>query len=347
MMYRKDRLTGQKKHLIILAFMATASLAVIIIPFTESKFHSLAARAPLGTVAKSAGGSAAHPAPIVSISVCSANGAGGAGSCSNGLDTYQNVLAPAGTTCTHPLANGRCSINSYAALSTLADEHSTVFPPGALQSNSDYLLFVAARTNLNQDSSGLVALTAGQGPDANGQWTFDFASGYGNYPSASPSPSPQFGQLFLSPVNHHLCPTVADKNPAHQDQTFDLNYADPGSVVIDPTNPSNSGPGSLLMIYEGTTRCIGLTGGNNVQANNSFYSSVAVATSNDYGHSWPSYRYLLDQNGNPQVPLPFQNPGPSPSPVVGPQAPSGARGNSVCIGNDCSAPPWPPNANYG
>ena len=49
MMNRKNHLLGQKKHPIILGVMATASLAVIIVPFTGSK--SLAAMVPLGTKA--------------------------------------------------------------------------------------------------------------------------------------------------------------------------------------------------------------------------------------------------------------------------------------------------------
>jgi hypothetical protein len=102
-------------------------------------------------------------------------------------------------------------------------------------------------------------------------------------------------------------------------------------VVLDPTNRANKGPGSLIMIYEGTNRCIGLNGGDNVIAGNSFYSTTAIATSNDFGHSWPSYRYMLDPNGLPLNPLPSQNPS------KGPEAPSGASGNSVCIGNDCTA----------
>ena len=227
---------------------------------------------------------AAHPPAIASISVCSANGSGGAGSCPSGsFDTRQIVLAPDGSG--NP-------INMYGGLSTLADEHSTIFPPGTLPGQSDYLFFVATRTTANQISSGLVVL-ASAGPDNNGQWTFDFAPAYGT------------GQVFLSPVDHDHCPALADGNPAHQDQTFDLNYADPGTVTLDPSNKT---AGSLLMIYEGTTRCIGLasaSGGGN--AGNSFYSMVAVATSIDNGLTWPAYRYALNAGGSPQYPVPAQN----------------------------------------
>jgi uncharacterized protein (TIGR03437 family) len=257
-----------------------------------------------------------HPPAIVSISVCSPTGAGGAGSCPSGsFDTQQTVLAPDGSG--NP-------INMYGGLATLADEHSTIFPPGTFAAQSGYLFFVATRTNANPISSGLVALESAGPPDAKGRWTLDFAASF--------TPS----QLFVSPVEHPQCPTVPDGNPAHQDQTFDLNYADPGTVLADPTNPV---PGSLLMIYEGTTRCIGLAG--NTNAGSSFYSTIAVATSLDYGHTWPSYRYLLGPNGTPQHPVPAQ------SPSAGPQQPAGASGNQVCLGNDCTAPPWPPGANYG
>ena len=309
-------------------FAAAAVASVFIALFISDHFVSVASGPP--AVA------AAHPPPIVSISVCSPNGTSGPGSCANGFDTYQNVLAPVGTSCSNPLANGRCSINDYQGMTTLADEHSTVFTPGTLNGNSDHLFFVATRTSLNPDSSGMVVLSGGPGPDTSGQWTFDFAGGFGLY-----SPGASHGQVLVSPVDHHQCPQVSDNNPAHQDQTFDLNYADPGSVLIDPTNPNNSGPGSILVIYEGTTRCIGMIGGNNVQANNSFYSSVAVATSNDLAHTWPSYRYNLNADGTPQNAVPTQ------SQNAGPQQPAGARGSSVCIGNDCTAPPWPPDANYG
>jgi hypothetical protein len=270
-----------------------------------------------------------HPRSIVSISVCSPNATGASVSCPSGTgDTRQPVLAP----------DGRFPLNNYGGLGTLADEHSTIFSPGTLPGHGDYLFFVATRTTLNPISSGVVALTGGNGPNKNGQWTLDFAQDYGHYFPNNPA-GQQNGQLFLSPVEHRNCPTVSDAKL--QDQTFDLNYADPGSVVLDPTNRANKGPGSLIMIYEGTNRCIGLKDGDNVIAQNSFYSTIAVATSNDFGHSWPSYRYLLDPNGLPVDPLPFQNPS------TGPEAPSGATGNSVCIGNDCTAAPWPPDSNYG
>ena len=48
---------------------------------------------------------------------------------------------------------------------------------------------------------------------------------------------------------------MANGNPADQDPTFDLSYAAGGSVVIDATQP----PGNLLLAYEGTNTCVGIT----------------------------------------------------------------------------------------
>jgi hypothetical protein len=270
-----------------------------------------------------------RPHSIASISICSPTATGASVSCPSGTgDTRQAVLAP----------DGSFPLNNYGGLGTLADEHSTIFPPGTLPGHWDYLFFVATRTDLNPISSGVVALTGGPGPNEKGQWTLDFARDYGRYFPNSPKDQ-QNGQVFLSPVEHRNCPSVSENK--FQDQTFDLNYADPGSIVLDPTDRANKGPGSLIMIYEGSNRCIGLSGGDNVLAGNSFYSTIAVATSNDFGHSWPSYRYMLDANGFPMDPVPSQNPS------KGPEALSGATGKSVCIGNDCAAAPWPPDNNYG
>ena len=266
---------------------------------------------------------------IASISVCAA-GAGPKGSCPAGNDTIKSVLAPG--------AQGGGSINAYGGLTTLADEHATVLPPGTVPGHADYLFFAASRTHLDSVSSGVVVMTGGAGPDATGQWTFDFAPDYGAYSPAGPAGS-RNAQVFVSAMQHPNCPTV--QSASLQDPTFDLNYADPGSIVLDPTNPSNAGPGRFLMIYEGTNRCVGLTGGNNVAAGNSFYSTIGIATSSDSGHTWPAYRFALDANGAPQFPLPSQNPS------LGPNAPMGALGSAVCIGNDCTSPPWPPDKSYG
>ncbi len=268
----------------------------------------------------------ASPHAITSISVCSAGASGASQSCPPGTgDTALPVLAPSGYAINGPLAD---PVNGpYGGLTTLSDEHSTVFPPGTLPGHDDYLVFVASRTNLNPSASGMVVLTGGSGPSVNGQWTLDFAPDFGRYVPTNPVGS-QNGQILLSPMDHSACQKVGAGNFAQQDSTFDLNYADPGSVVIDPTETAGVGPGNLLTVYEGTNRCVGKTGDSNL--GNDFYTSIAIATSNDYAHSWPTYR------ASPPFdfyPLPGQNPS------YGPNAPLGASGANVCVGNDCGATP--------
>lgn len=251
-----------------------------------------------------------HPPGIASISVCSPAGAGGAGSCPPGtFDTHQIVLGPDGNSVNRSLGNAT------------SDEHSSVFAPGTLNNNPDYLFFVASVTSVHADI-GVVVLSGGAGPNQNGQWTMDFAKadGYGSYPAG-------YAQIFESPSGSH-CPTIADGNPAHGDQTFDLNYAAPGSILLDPTSPA----GNLLMIYEGTIICFGQTGGGR---SSGFYSTVGVATSRDYGHTWPTYR---GTSAFAFVPLPGQNT------TQGPSMPFGAVGSATCMGNDCSSTP---PASYG
>lgn len=258
-----------------------------------------------------------HPHQIAGISVCSSAGTTASLSCDPGTqDTQQLVLAPDGG-----------SINDYGGFGGLSDEHASVFPPGALQGNSDYLFFLASRTSLNSDT-GLVALSGGPGPSASGQWTFDYASAdnYGYYLLFTPA---AFGQLFLPPLGQQ-CPAAPGNDATQQDQTFDLNYAAPGSVMKDPTSP----PGSLLMIYEGVNKCSGIVSGPTSGAG--AYIVDAVATSIDYGHSWPTYR------GNPPlfdfVSMPGQNTSQAPN------KPDGALGDEVCMGNDCTTVP---PASYG
>jgi hypothetical protein len=247
-----------------------------------------------------------HPT-ITAITVC-ANGAGDPGpSCPAGTyDTQQVVLGPTGTT-----------INLYGAHGA-TDEHASAFPPGALQGNTDYIFFVASGTFENPDI-GVLALSGGAGPAANGQWTMDFAAGYGSYAEGH-------GTVFLAPVVQGRCPTAAD--PTQQDQTFDLAYAAAGSVVTDPT----AAPGSLLMVYEGVNTCIGSTGG---AGKTGAYITVGVATSTDSGRTWPSYRSTSTFTF---VPLPHANK------TQGPNAPFGAAGADVCMGIDCTATPL---ASYG
>ena len=234
------------------------------------------------------------------------------------VDTEQAVVAPDGS-----------PINGYGGMTTLADEHSTIFSPGTLAGHlgGDYLFFVATRTLANPTSSGVVVLSS-RGPRWTGQWTLDFAPDFGLYSPGAP-PGYRNAQIFQSPVYHDDCPPTGG-HPAAQDRTFDLNYADPGSVLVDPTNPFNTGPGRVFMIYEGTTRCIGIAGGGN--GTNNFYSTIGVATSNDGGHTWPTY--LADA-----VQLPLQS-------MSAANAAMGATGALVCEGSNCSpAPPLDPN--YG
>ncbi len=262
--------------------------------------------------ASAVGQPAAAPAQlpsIASISVC-AEGAGDRGpSCPPGtFDTHEVVLG----------ANGQ-AINTNGPHGT-TDEHSSVFPPGSLSGNGDYLFFVASGTSLNPDI-GVVVLSGGSGPDPNGQWTMDFAGGYGDYADG-------FGTVFLAPTRQSgRCPSVLDASL--QDQTFDLGYAAAGSVVRDPTG----GPGKLLMIYEGANGCPGNDGSR--KSGDGAYITTGVATSFDDGRTWPRYR------GTPtfdSVELPYANPLPG-NPVQGPDAPFGAFGSSVCMGNDCSTTP--------
>ncbi len=245
---------------------------------------------------------------VVSISVCVPGRGGAQGSCPSGSsDSQQLVLGP----------DGR-SINLDGPRQS-SDEHSSVFPPGALQANGDYLFFVASGTALSGDV-GVVALTGGSGPAGDGQWTMDFAPGYGAYPQGQ-------GAVFRAPIVQDNCPTVAD--PTRGDQTFDLNYAAAGSLVSDPTDPG----GALLMIYEGANTCVGVTDGK--KSGTGAYITTGVATSLDEGRTWPSYR------GTPTfdfVPLPYANK------TQGPDAPFGASGASVCMGTNCA--PAPPSS-YG
>jgi len=256
-----------------------------------------------------------HPPGITSISVCSSNGAGGQGSCPAGsLDTHQLVLGPGGI-----------SINqSSLGMAPVPDEHSTVFAPGTLGGNPDYLFFLASPEQ-GHGAIGVSVLSGGSGPANNGQWTLNLpvADGYGSYSSG-------FGQVFNPPTKGDTCPAVADGNPAHQDQTFDMHYAASGSIVKDPT----ATPGALLMVYEGTNACIGNAGGPVLNTTDD-YISLAIATSLDYGKSWPTYRGTPTFNF---APLPGFNA------TQAPDAPTGAVGKNVCIGNDCTRTP---PASYG
>jgi hypothetical protein len=269
-----------KKH-IVLAFVMLTLLSCLASNLTET-----------GAIAtKSANNNPAHP-HITGITV----------------QASQLVLAPGGD-----------SINLYDDLDRLADEHSTIFPPGTVPGHDDYLFFITA-----------FALTGGSGPDPNGQWKLDFAADYGIQNSQSETDKTYF-RLFGPPINRANCPTVDDAK--EQDTTFDLNYAVSGATVVDPTNP---GPGEMLMIYEGTNRCIGLKGGKTENGVDHFYASIGVATSAEYGRLWPIYRKNFSL-------LPADD-------ADGPRAPEGgAFGSLVCMGyKDCGSPSAKsPSVNYG
>jgi hypothetical protein len=179
------------------------------------------------------------------------------------------------------------AINNFDGLVTLPDEHSTIVPDGS----GGYTFYVASRTSANPVSTGLVVLS-GNVNAATHQWTITLD------PNNPPS------QTFLSPVLH---------NTAVNNAAFDLNYAAPGSILPDPTNP-----GSTLMVYSATNRSIGLVPGSSTLANGP-YNSVGIATSSDGGHTWPSYASVA------AIP-------PNQNAASGPTTVNGATGNSVCAG---------------
>jgi hypothetical protein len=206
-------------------------------------------------------------------------------------------------------------LNSYGGLTTASDEHSTILPPGMFPGQTDYFVLIASRTQLAPVESGLVFLRSTELPDKNGQWSLDFAQPYGQFAPAAPAGG-QNGSVFATAMAHNLCPTTAP------DPTFDLNYAAPGTVIVDPTNPGIWGSENLLMVYEGTNRCIGISTANN--GNNNFYSTIGIATSSDFGLSWPVYRANYAE-------LPLINQ------TEGPDAPVGAWGDNVCTGAYCAS----------
>ncbi|MBV8159908.1 MAG: hypothetical protein JO265_03190 [Acidimicrobiia bacterium] len=218
-------------------------------------------------------------------------------------------------------------INCVDGLHGMSDEHTTVLPPGALgRSQTDYLFLVATNT-ANTPGTGLVVLDGGTGP-VNGRWSLSFAPGYSQT------------QEFLSPVANRRCPLAQQAAPT-QDDSFDLNYAAPGSVLVDPTNPANTGPGNLIMVYEGTNLCIGQTGKTN-DASGHFYSTIGIATSDDQGRTWPAYRSV-----DTAFPVPTQDPGSQSKPfTLSPHAGEGETGAGVCTGDNCTSTPGPDYGRY-
>src|SRR5260370_13882412 len=144
---------------------------------------------------------AQHPSPIVSIWVCNSNNAGGSGSCPSGsFDTHQIVLGPGGV-----------SVNKSALSVTPApDEHSTVFAPGTLGTNQDYLFFLAT-SEQGHAAIGVAVLSGGSGPDKSGQWTLDFprTDGYSSY-------SGGVGQVVKPSTKGYRRPPPAHGAPAPQ-----------------------------------------------------------------------------------------------------------------------------------
>jgi len=142
-------------------------------------------------------------------------------------------------------------------LDTLSDEHTTIFPPHALDSNSEFVFFAASRT-ADATSTGAVVLQSTLAPNV--IWNpLRFADGYGTK------------EVLFSLNPFTKCNTTFDP-------TFDLNYAAPGSVLRDPTLPR----GNLLMLYEAENHCAGAT------YEFPFYATVGFVRSSDFGKTWPA-----------------------------------------------------------
>jgi uncharacterized protein (TIGR03437 family) len=163
----------------------------------------------------------------------------------------------------------------------LPDEHTTFIPPVA--SGAPYLVFAAS--NLSGGNWGAVVL---QTTDLK---TFDFATGYNHEVLTAPL---QFGQCTAAWAN-----------------TFDENYAAPGSVVQDPTLP----PGNLIMLYEAENHCPGGV------SQTPFYATVGFARSTDNGKTWPAP--VAGVLGGPSRHPVLQSPEPPPS------APHGYMGDAI------------------
>src|SRR5579871_5070521 len=77
----------------------------------------------------------AQPVPVIaSITVCSQTSGGSPGSCPSGFDTHQMVAGPGGSVVNQ----------SNLGVGPAPDEHSTIFSPGTLGTNQDYLFFLAS-----------------------------------------------------------------------------------------------------------------------------------------------------------------------------------------------------------
>jgi hypothetical protein len=307
-----DRIAGKRGRETALAVFGLLLLSLTVAPVGADNPSVRPYHAFVPVLAADGAQLPAQTASIVAISVCSGTGTS-SGSCPNGtLDTHQVVLGP----------DHSNPVNTIGVAAT-SDEHLSVFPPGSLGDNADYLFFVASGVEPNP-GIGVAVLSGGSGPGSNGQWTMNLAmaDGYGVYPGGAN------GTVFLEPMKEDKCPLVSD--PTKQDQTFDLNYAAAGSIV-----PSPGQPGSLIMVYEGSNTCVDVTSGE--RSGEGAYISTGIATSIDDGHSWPTYRGTANFAFTP---LPANNPS------QGPKAPLGATGASVCVGNDCSSIPTPDYGRY-
>jgi hypothetical protein len=320
---------NMRRLVLLLLAISFAAVAVSLIS-NRSVINALANRKTAPTV------NASSPPPIVSISVCRSDNPSGTltqGSCSSGkFDTHQLVLGL-------KRVNGSpspVSINeTNLGVGAVPDEHSSVYAPGTLDSNQDYLFFLSTGSG-GHANIGISVLSGGGGPDGFGQWTLKFpkpAEGYGFYGKGI-----GYGPVFETSTQPDVCPSVSPgQTAAAQDQTFDMHYASAGSIVKDPT----ASPGSMLMVYEGTNACIGNPGGQ-VFGDNDDYITLAIATSIDYGRKWPTYR---GSDTFDYVPLPNVNQSQAPN------KPMGAWGADVCAGN-CPSPlptpsPSPPADSYG
>lgn len=252
----------------------------------------------------------ATAASITKISVCGA-GTQTSASCPAGTFDTQQVVLAAGT-------NG-VPLNEWN-VPTTTDEHSSVFPPYSLGSNTNYIFFVAAGTvppsalpgtSLEHGADIGDVVLSGR-PDKHGQWRLGFEPGYAPL-DINGNPGP----LFLAPTGQNRCPTLSDS-------TFDLNYAASGSVVPNPSGPA----GSLLMVYEGANIC-----------NSAGRAPImlGIATSADFGRSWPTYAAAPDFTF---APLPYQNVDQGPN-----VSNAGAFGSAVCVGNGCTVAT--PYSGYG
>jgi hypothetical protein len=240
------------------------------------------------------------------------------------------------------------SADGYCDMDLIADGHTTVFAPGTLPGQTDYLFFVMtapsvntvtdASTNFRGQVSGMVVLSS-SGP-IGGQWGIDFAPDYGKYPNAKDGASNALntnlcqthGQVLRTPLLHNVCPHLTNGTG---NATFDLTYLGVGSVLIDPTN---LGPRELLALYNGNNECVGHDG-NSANAEDEmsgYYATTGIGTSDNYGKLWPIYKTNYQQ-------YPDETPS-------APNAPEGASGVDVCTSSfekTCSPAVYPPSIYFG